>query len=95
VRDFTLLAVDRCRGDLRAVRFGLWFAAVETGLLAAWLAWTKGRDVLPELSGLSDVWLVLPIAAPCAVLGWLLLLQRRAHAELAVLDPVRRGFDEE
>jgi hypothetical protein len=51
--------------------------------------------VLPEIASLSDLWLVLPIAAPSAIVGWLLLLRHRAHVELAVLDPVRRAFDEE
>jgi hypothetical protein len=37
VRDFVLIAIERRRRDLRAVRFGLWFAAVETILLVAWL----------------------------------------------------------
>lgn len=95
VRDFVWLAAERCRRDLRAVRFGLWFAAIETILLLAWIAWTRGSDVLPEISRLSDVWLFLPIAAPSAIVGWLLLLRHRAHAELAVLDSVRRAFDEE
>ena len=80
VRDFVLIAAERCRRDLRAVRFGLWFAAIETILLVAWLFWTSGRDVLPEISGLSDRWLVLPVAAPCAIVAWLLLLRRRARA---------------
>jgi hypothetical protein len=95
VRDFVLIAAERCRRDLRAVRFGLWFAAIEAILLVAWLMWTSGRDVLPEISRLSDVWLVLPIAAPSAVVGWLLLLGRRARTELATLEAARRQFDEE
>jgi hypothetical protein len=95
VRDFVLIAAERCRRDLRAVRFGLWFAAIETILLVAWLVWTNGRDVLPEISALSDRWLVLPVAAPCAIVAWLLLLRRRARAELATLEAARRQFDED
>ncbi len=95
VRDFVLVAAERCRRDLRAVRFGLWFAAVETVLLVAWLVWTSGRDVLPEISRLSDAWLVLPVAAPCGIVAWLLLLRRRARVELAMLEAARRQFDEE
>ncbi len=33
VRDFILLALERCRRDLRAVRFGLWFTAIEDSRL--------------------------------------------------------------
>jgi hypothetical protein len=95
VRDFVLIAVERRRRDLRAVRFGLWFAAVETILLVAWLVWTNGRDVLPEISRLSNTWLVLPSAAPCAIVGWLLLLRHRARTELATLEAARRQFDDE
>jgi hypothetical protein len=94
VRDFVLVAAERCRRDLRAVRFGLWFAAIETALLVAWLVWTSGRDVLPEISRLSDAWLVLPVAAPCGIVAWLLLLGRRARTELATLEAARRQFDE-
>jgi hypothetical protein len=95
VRDFVLIAAERSRRDLRAVRFGLWFAAVETILLVAWLVWTSGRDVLPEISRLSDVWLVLPVAAPSGVVAWLLVLRRRARIELATLEAARRQFDEQ
>jgi hypothetical protein len=95
VRDFVIIAVERCRRDLRAVRFGLWFAAIETSLLVAWLVWTSGRDVLPEISRLSDVWLVLPVAAPSGVVAWLLVLRRRARIELATLEAARRQFDEQ
>ncbi len=56
VRDFVIIAIERRRRDLRAARFGLWFAAVETLLIVAWLVWTSGRDVLPEISRLSNVW---------------------------------------
>ena len=89
-----VIAAERCRRDLRAVRFGLWFAAIETILLVAWLVWTSGRDVLPELSRLSDVWLVLPVAAPTGIVAWLLLLRRRARIELATLEDARRQFDD-
>ena len=51
VRDFVLLASERCRRDLRGVRFGLWFAAIETALLIGWLAWTSDRDVCPRSAG--------------------------------------------
>jgi hypothetical protein len=95
VRDFVLIAVERRRRDLRAVRFGLWFAAVETILLVAWLVWTAGRDVLPEISRLSNTWLLLPAAAPCAIVAWLLLLRHRARTELAMLEAARRQLDEE
>ena len=95
VRDYVLVAAERCRRDLRAVRFGLWFAAVETALLVAWLVWTSGRDVLPEISRLSDVWLGLPVAAPSGIVAWLLLLRRRATTELATLEAARRQFDDE
>ena len=95
VRDFVLIAVERCRRDLRAVRFGLWFTVVETILLVGWLAWTNGRDVLPEISRLSGPWIVLPFAAPCAILAWLLLIRHRARAELAMLEAARQQFDEE
>ena len=95
VRDFVIIAIERRRRDLRAARFGLWFAAVETLLIVAWLVWTSGRDVLPEISRLSNVWLVLPVAAPCAVVAWLLLLERRARRDLVQLDAARRQFDEE
>jgi hypothetical protein len=95
VRDFLEVAVERCRRDLRAVRFGLWFSAVELVLLVAWLAWTSGHDVLPEISRLSDGWLVLPVAAPVAVVAWLLAWRRRARAELAALDEARRALEDE
>jgi hypothetical protein len=95
VRDFVLLAAERCRRDLRGVRFGLWFAAVETVLLIGWLAWTSDRDVLPEISRLSNVWLVLPIAAPSAIIVWMLRVKRRAERELAALDAARRQFEDE
>ena len=90
-----LIAVERCHRDLRAVRFGLWFAAVETALLVAWLVWTSGRDVLPEISRLPDGWLVLPVAAPAVIVAWLLLLRRRARVELAALEGVRRQFEDD
>jgi hypothetical protein len=93
VRDHVLLAAERCRRDLRAVRFGLWFAAIETALLVAWLVWTSGRDVLPEISRLSDAWLILPIAVPLAIVAWLLSWRRRSRSELAALDAVQRGLD--
>ena len=95
VRDFVLLAAERCRRDLRGVRFGLWFAAVETVLLIGWLAWTSDRDVLPEISRLSNVWLVLPVAAPSAIIVWMLRVKRRAERELAALDAARRQFEDE
>ena len=95
VRDFVLLASERCRRDLRAVRFGLWFAAVETVLLIGWLAWTSDRDVLPEISRLSNVWLVLPVAAPSAIIVWMLRVKRRAERELAALDAARRQLEDE
>jgi hypothetical protein len=95
VRDFVIVSIERRRRDLRAARFGLWFAAVETCLLAAWLVWTRGRDVLPELSQLSSGWLVLPIAAPTAIVAWLLLLGRRARRELALLEDAERQLSEE
>jgi hypothetical protein len=95
VRDFVLLASERCRRDLRAVRFGLWFAAIETALLVAWLLWTSGRNVLPEISRLSDTWLVLPVAVPILIVGWLLLWRRRAQVELEALEALRRTFDSE
>ena len=95
VRDFVFIAVERCRRDLRAVRFGLWFTAIETMLLVAWLVWTSGRDVLPEISRLSGVWLVLPVAAPTSIVAWLLILRRRARVELATLEAARRQFDDE
>ena len=95
VRDFVLLAAERCRRDLRGVRFGLWFAAVETVLLVGWLAWTSDRDVLPEISRLSNVWLVLPVAAPSAIIVWMLRVKRRAERELAALDAARRQLEDE
>jgi hypothetical protein len=95
VRDFVLIAVERRRRDLRAVRFGLWFAAIETALLVAWLVWTSGRDVLPEISRLPEASLVLPIAAPVAIVAWLLFLRRRARVELATLEGARRQFEDE
>jgi len=95
VRDFVIVSIERRRRDLRAVRFGLWFAAIETALLAAWLVWTRGRSVLPELSQLSGEWLVLPIAVPAAVVGWLLFLGRRARRELDTLESARTQFDED
>ena len=92
---FARLATERCCRDLRAVRFGLWFAAIETALLVAWLVWTSGRNVLPEMSQLSDAWLVLPVAVPIVIVGWLLRGRSRARAELAELEAVYRAFDDE
>ena len=57
--------------------------------------WTSGRDVLPEISRLSDVWLVLPVAAPSGIVAWLLVLRRRARIELATLEAASRQFDEQ
>ena len=72
----------------------MWFAAVETILLVGWLAWTSDRDVLHEISRLSNVWLVLPVAAPSAIIVWMLRVKRRAERELAALDAARRQFDD-
>jgi hypothetical protein len=94
VRDFVRLATERCRRDLRAVRFGLWFSGIELVLLVAWLVWTSGRDVLPEISRLPDAWLILPVAAPAAVVGWLLAWRRRARRELAELESIAGALDD-
>ena len=67
VRDFVLLASERCRRDLRAVRFGLWFAAVETVLLIGWLA---GRAIVTSC----------PRSAGCRTGGWFSRSPRRPRS---------------
>lgn len=94
VRDFVVVAIERCRRDLRASRFGFWFAAIETVLLFGWLAWTRDRDVLPELSRQPDAWLILPVIAPGAVIVMLLMWRRRAMRELTMLERLREDLDE-
>ena len=64
-------------------------------LLVAWLVWTSGRDVLPEISRLPDAWLVLPVAAPVGVVAWLLLFETPGAWRTAALEAARRQFEGE
>jgi len=50
--------------------------------------------LLPEISRLSSAWLVLPTAAPCAIVACLPVLRQRAPSELATLEAARWQFDE-
>lgn len=92
VHDFIELGIERCRRDLRAVRFGLWVSVVELILLLAWVAWNQDPDVLPEVSRRSRMWLIAPVLAPLGVWAWLLRWRVSAQRELRALERTKRSL---
>jgi hypothetical protein len=93
VRDFVELARERYLRDLRAVRFGMALLLVMLVFTLGWTQWTRGTDVLPEMSRLARTVLVLPILIPTGTYLWLRFWRRRALRELALLDETRRHLE--
>jgi hypothetical protein len=89
-RAYLALSLRRCRARLAALRFALWFLAVEVALLGAWHAWFWSKRTPPSLT----VWLIVSLL-PLGMLLVILYFRVRRGRELAQLESLEREFARE
>ncbi len=81
---FLDLSHRRCLRELRAIRLGRWFLAVQLAIVAAWLSWDFVRHRLPLRPYFFGGVVTILLAA--AYLEWFAHRERRGLRGLARLD---------
>jgi hypothetical protein len=81
---FLDLSRQRCLRELRAVRLGRWFLAVQLAIVTVWLSWDFAIHRLPIRPYFFGGSITILMAA--AWLKWFAFRERRSSRELARLD---------
>jgi len=81
---FLDLSRKRCTRELRAIRLGRWFLAVQLAIVSAWLSWDFAMHRLPMGPYFRGGAVTVALAA--AYLEWFRLRERRIMSESARLD---------
>jgi hypothetical protein len=81
---FLDLSRRRCLGELRAIRIGRWFLAVQLAIVAPWLSWDFAIHRLPLGPYLFGMAITILLAA--GYLAWFGARERRISRELQQLD---------
>jgi hypothetical protein len=74
----------RCRRELRAVRLGKWFLALQLAIVTVWLSWDFATHRLPMRPFLFGIGVTILVAA--ATLKWFAIRTRRSLRDLSRLD---------
>lgn len=92
MRDYLVLARERCGRERRAARFTLWLLAVEGVLLAVWLL---VRDPAVRRPPPFALWWVPSAVVVAGAVIWAIWVDRRARRRLVRLDhaAVQLGVD--
>lgn len=83
MRDYLVLARERCRRERRAARFTLWLLAVEGILLTVWVL---VRDTAVRRPPPFALWWVPSAVVVVGAVIWPVWVDRRAHGRLERLD---------
>lgn len=81
---FLDLSRERCRRELRAIRFGRWFLALQLAIVAGWLSLDFAMHRLPMRPYFFGGALTILLAA--AYLEWFAFRERHTRRDLARLD---------